>query len=107
MAAKANITIEQGTDVEIDVNIANEDDFDLSGYSCRSQMRKHHLSATAVTFGCAIADSNTIVLSLTNQASANIEPGRYVYDVEIVSPVGTVTRVVEGIVYVTPEVTKL
>jgi hypothetical protein len=35
-----------------------------------------------------------------------MEPGRYVYDIEAVSGANVITRVIEGIVTVTPEVTK-
>ena len=38
--------------------------------------------------------------------TANVTPGRYVYDVKITSPASVVTRVVEGIVTVLPSVTR-
>ena len=37
----------------------------------------------------------------------DIPAGRYLYDVEITSPEGERTRVLEGIVTVTPEITKI
>lgn len=106
MASKANFVIEQGTDLEIGINIANEDPVNISGYTCRSKMRKHYLSANGVDITCTVASSNTLSLTMTNEESSNIESGRWVYDVELVAPSGMVTRIVEGIVTVTPEVTK-
>ena len=38
--------------------------------------------------------------------TANITPGRYVYDVELEDPAGDVTRIFEGIVTVLPNVTR-
>jgi hypothetical protein len=35
-----------------------------------------------------------------------MEPGRYLYDVEITSSEGEVSRVVEGVVTVTPGITR-
>jgi hypothetical protein len=38
--------------------------------------------------------------------SANVTPGRYVYDCELTSSSNVVSRLVEGIVTVTPQVTR-
>ena len=43
---------------------------------------------------------------MTANATANVVAGRYVYDVELVDGGGVVTRLLEGIVTVTPQVTK-
>jgi len=43
---------------------------------------------------------------MTSANTANLTPGRYVYDLVITSPASEKTRVVEGIVVVTPGVTQ-
>lgn len=106
MATKANFTIEQGTDIQIDINISDVDIVDISGYTARSQMRRHYQSTTYHTFTATVQDSNTVVLTMSATNSSNVSPGRYVYDVEIISPSNTVTRLVEGLITVTPEVTR-
>lgn len=106
MATKANFIIDQGTDVQIDVNISDVDLVDITGYSARAQMRKHYQSSTYHTFTASIQDANTVVLTMSAAVSGNIEAGRYVYDVELVSPSNTVTRLVEGMITVSPEVTR-
>ena len=45
-------------------------------------------------------------MSLNADETSNIVAGRYVYDVEITSSANVTSRIVEGIVTVTPEVTK-
>jgi len=50
--------------------------------------------------------SGTVALGLTATQTANLVPGRYVYDVEVVSGANVVSRIIEGIVTVTPEVTR-
>jgi hypothetical protein len=45
-------------------------------------------------------------MTMTNSITGAIEEGIYVYDVEIASGVGTVTRLMEGTVTVNPEVTR-
>ena len=45
-------------------------------------------------------------MQMTNSTTAAIEEGVYVYDIEITSGAGTVTRLMEGNVTVNPEVTR-
>jgi hypothetical protein len=45
-------------------------------------------------------------MNMTNSVTGAIEEGMYVYDVEITSGTGTVTRIMEGQVTVNPEVTR-
>jgi hypothetical protein len=110
MAIKANIVIDQGTDFEaiIDVQDTNEQPFVLSGYTIASQMRKNYASASAITFTAVHNGSRgQIVLSLDKSQTVDIEPGRYLYDVEMTSAGGITTRVVEGIVTVNPGITRV
>jgi hypothetical protein len=90
----------------------NNDPYNLTGYTVNSQIRKSYYSANAVvtfatTFSDTPADGN-LTLSLTYQQTANIAPGRYVYDVYLTSS-GNVsrTRVLEGIINVTPSATRI
>jgi hypothetical protein len=47
-----------------------------------------------------------VALSMNAATTGSITAGRYVYDVESVDASGTVIRLVEGIVTVTPQVTR-
>ena len=107
MALKTNITIDQGTTFTYTfaVTDTNGDPVDLSGYTANSQMRKSYSSSNATTFTCATS-TGAVVISLTANQTANVVAGRYVYDVELTSANGAVTRHVEGIVTVTPQVTR-
>ena len=110
MAIKANLVIDQGTDFSATIDLVDTDDevYNLTGFTVASQMRKNYASASAAA--SFTASHNTtggqITLSLSNSITATLEPGRYLYDVEITSAGGNVTRVVEGIVTVTPGMTR-
>ena len=109
MASKANIIIDQGTTFSTDLTLTDEygDILDLTGYTANSQMRKWYTSSNAAaTFTASVNVSTaTVTLSLTSNQTSNIASGRYVYDVEITN--GTTTsRISEGIVTVTPQVTR-
>lgn len=109
MATKANIIIDQGTTFSTDIYLTddNGDAIDLTGYTGASKMRKHYTSSNSQSFTVALNSSNGYVtLSLSSTQTSNLTPGRYVYDVEVVSSSNVVSRIVEGIVTVTPEVTR-
>jgi hypothetical protein len=110
MAIKANIVIDQGTDFSalIDVETASDGVYDLTGFTVASQMRKTYASASpAATFGCSHNGAlGQISITLANAVTNALEPGRYMYDIEITSSGGAKQRVVEGIVTVTAGMTR-
>lgn len=109
MATKANLVIDQGTTYSTDINLTDEngDPLNLSGYSANSQIRKHYTSSNSIVFSTTInATSGVITLSLNANQTANIVSGRYVYDIELTDASNSISRIVEGIVTVTPQVTR-
>lgn len=111
MAMSAYLDIDQGSDFRTRLTLENDDDtpMNLTGFTVYSQFRKSYSSSTAYTFTCTIinAVAGIVELELTGAASSNIKPGRYLYDVEVVAPGGSKTRVVEGIITLNPEITKI
>lgn len=109
MATKANLVIDQGSTFSTDLTLNDEygDPLVLSGYTASSQIRKWYTSSIpAATFTTSInVESAAITLSLTATQTSALVSGRYVYDVEINSG-NEVSRIVEGIVTVTPQVTR-
>jgi hypothetical protein len=109
MATVQNIVIDQGTTFSLDINLTNDDASakDLTNYTVASQMRKSYEASTKTDFTTAKVDNTgKVTISLTAAQTATLKPGRYVYDVEIASASETL-RVLEGLVTVTPEVTKV
>jgi hypothetical protein len=109
MSIKANIIVDQGSTYYTNIDVQTEDGqaVDLTGYSGRAQIRKHYTSTTATNFDIDIDNGDgTISLALSANATASLVAGRYVYDVELTSSDGIVERVLEGIVTVTPNVTR-
>ena len=107
MASKENLVIDQGTTYSVTINLDDEngDPLNIVGYSSRAQMRKHYTSSNAVTFSTSLTNGE-LTLSLTANQTSNIVSGRYVYDAELIDASGNVTRIVEGIITVTPEVSR-
>jgi hypothetical protein len=110
MATVANLYIDQGTDFSAIIALKSQNGAPLvlDGYTVASQFRKSYQSSTAVTFNVSIVNAaeGKIQLQLTDQATSGIRAGRYLYDVEITSPSGDRKRALEGIVVLTPEITR-
>lgn len=109
MAIKANLVIDQGTDFSATIDVIDTDDnpFDLTNYTTAAQIRKSYASTTAYDFNTSHNnDLGQIYLSISNSITNQLDPGRYLYDVEITSTSGDISRVVEGIVTVTPGITR-
>ena len=112
-AAYTDLFIECGADfvTTITLDDAYGNLYDLTNYVAASQIRKSYYSL-APTANLVISIPNTtqgvIVLSIDAANTRNIAAGRYVYDVYIKDTANNVTsRVLEGIVNVTPQVTIL
>lgn len=112
MAAIANFTIEQGTTFTTDVTVTDSagDAFDLSGYTAFGGLAKGHSSfhtRTLFTVTITTPSTGVVTLDLTADQTANLEEGRYVYDVEIIrGSDSTVTRVIEGLITVRPRASR-
>jgi hypothetical protein len=107
MATKANLVIDQGSTFASSIDILDDNDepVNLTNYTSRGQIRKHYTSTNSVSFTTTLSNGS-LIISLTANQTANMVSGRYVYDLELVDPSNTVLRILEGIVTVTPEVTR-
>ena len=110
MATISNLFVDAGSNYSniITVTATNGLALDLTNYTVKSQLRKSYTSTTAYNFTATVqtAIQGKVRLQLTAAQSEAIPPGRWLYDVEITSPTGTKTRVIEGIVTITPQITQ-
>ena len=90
-------------------NVNTNSVLDLTGYTGRSEMRKHSGSTTGITtFTVSFPDrtNGQVNIGLTTTQTASLKPGRYVYDLLIDDGAGTIDRVVEGMAIVSQGVTR-
>lgn len=116
MANSLNITIYQGADFQRVLTLKSDANttINLTGYIFRGQARASYAAKVpAFSFVFALKNQGTnqgqVDWSLANATSAALKieaATEYVYDVEMVSPGGIVTRILEGTATVKPEVTK-
>lgn len=110
-----DITINQGATFELTVTWKDSTGaaINLTGYSARMQVRETYSSSSTIvslTNGSGItlggaAGTIAILISATTTAALTA-PFSGVYDLELVSAGGVVTRLLQGAATVTPEVTR-
>lgn len=115
MAETYELAIDQGSTLLVPFTLKDETGsvLNLTGYSARMQMRTAYASPSPVlnltsASGTILIDANLgkLTLSASADVTAALPARRYVYDIEIVSASGFVTRIVQGNAVVSPEVTR-
>ena len=107
MAAIQNLVIDQNSTFlrVFDLTDANGDPYDLSGVTTiTSQIRRSYSSSIGLSFTTAVvgaATAGSLSIALTAAETLTLKYGRYVYDIYLDSE-----RVLEGIITVTPTVSR-
>jgi len=106
-----NLIINAGSDFEHIFHLqdsAINSVVDITNYTASSQLRKWAGSSSATNFTTEIIPPyavGRIKISLTAEQTANLKPGRYVYDV-LLNRSGFKSRLVEGSIIVREGVTR-
>lgn len=112
MAAYVELYMDQGASFNNIVNLTDDvtnSPVNILGYSVSCQMRRSYYSPNVTAnIVCTISNTSSgeITMSLPAANTANIKAGRYVFDVKLIDDGSLVSRVIEGIITVTPQVTK-
>jgi hypothetical protein len=111
MGAYTDLALDQGSDFQSTLDLVGNDGspINVAGYRFASQIRKSYYSvnATANIIVTVVNSANgNTVLSLDAANTANITPGRYLYDIIMQDTSNVTSRIVEGIITVNPGVTK-
>lgn len=112
MASYVELFLDQGTTFNNIITLTDDitnANINISGYTVKSQMRRSYYSTNATAeIVCTLTNpgNGQITMSLPANTTANIKSGRYLFDVDTTDPYGTVNRVLEGIITVTPRVTR-
>lgn len=114
MAEYVEFNIDQGTDFSTYISL-NDDDTNLAqnvaGYVVTGQLRRSLVSANvSETLHCEIIDAanGELYVSLAASNTANLRPGNYFYDIRVkdTNSSNATSRLIEGVIIVTPAITK-
>lgn len=114
MADTFNTVIDQGADWFINFQWVQPDGtpVNITNYTASLQVRTSPLAKTAVLTlttdsGLTITGNTGTIAAHATAAQTNvITNGKYAYDLEITSPQGIVTRLVQGTIEVSPQTTR-
>ena len=114
MAEFVELYMDQGADFSTTIYLNDEDTNvaqNVAHYVVTSQMRKSLLSLNAAgSFVCSIVspEDGEILMEMSAANTANIRAGSYFFDVKVHEGPDTAvyTRLIEGIIYVTPAITR-
>lgn len=106
-----NLVIDQGIDFNQSFNLENSvtnGALNLVNYTGTAQLRKHSSSSKYYSFDVSFPDraSGSIRISMTDEITKRIKPGRYIYDLVLTNGEGLKERAVEGSVLVRESATK-
>ena len=112
MAGYVELYVDQGANLTHTLTLSNDTtnaNINVAGYTVTSQMRHDYTSANATAnLTCSVTDAanGIITISLPSANTAAIKAGRYVFDVYTVDSASFKQRILEGIVTITPGVTR-
>lgn len=113
MIRRDNFTVPQGTDWGVRWVLTDPagKPIDTSGWTVRSQIRRRHNSAEILhewssALGNATIVDSSVTLSIPHAISSGWSWSKGVYDVEVTDSNGVVTRLTQGTITVSPEVTR-
>ena len=113
MAGIYNIVADQGSTFNFNFTIKIDDiAWDLGDYSARMQVRADYnttnkfLDLSTANGDISVNSLGQVSVTVSATRMAAIAAGRWVYDIELVSAGGEVTRVLEGRFVVSAEVTQ-
>jgi hypothetical protein len=108
MATKVNLVVDQGSTFQTSITFNDEtgNTINFSAFTGLAQMRKHFTSSNSTSFSVSLTSNGVITLGLNADQTGNLVPGRYVYDLEVTDTANNVSRLIEGVVTVTPNVTR-
>ena len=111
MTARKNLYVDQGVDflipIEIETSIGM--DYDVSNKQFYCDVRKVYSSTVAFSASLqAIQNniSNDVELIISADTTVDVEPNKYQYDIIMVDQTGENKKILEGLLFVLPTITR-
>jgi len=113
MAAYQDLYLDKGTDFSEQINLTDDygNPYNLNYFTVNSLARTSYITSNvALSFVSTISDAanGVITLSANSAITSNIVPnnvGKLIYDVVLTDNFGKRTRVIEGQIFVSPNIT--
>jgi hypothetical protein len=109
MSGKYNIVAEQGATFNFNFRVETDGTpWNLTGYTFAMQVRESTSATTTLLnlTSATMTSGGHVSATVSATTMSGVPAGRWVYDIELTSSGGQVTRILEGRFIVTPEVTQ-
>lgn len=104
MTTQANLYVDQGTDYTIDLVLTTNSGaaYPTSNRSFFCSIKKLYSSVASANAEVTSLSSanNTISLYIDPTTTADLDPGKYTYDVVMVTDSGTISKILEGLMFI-------
>ena len=108
-AGKYDLVVDQGADFALALTLTKAGSaINLAGYTARAHIRATKESSNYVPFVMTFPDraAGQVTMTLPSATSSSMAAGQYLYALEIESNAGVVTRIIEGNLTLTREITR-
>lgn len=110
MTSRTNVYIDQNTDFRLSLELEDDDGDPLAinSYSFFSTIKKMYSTVKVADFSIEKqVSNNTITLTLTDEQTGSMKPGKYQYDALMRKTSGEVVKLIEGLAFVEPSITDI
>jgi hypothetical protein len=112
MTTQANLYVDQGTDYTIELVLTTNsgEDYPVTNKSFYCNVKKLYssaISANAEITAYLNSNTSTIELHLAPETTRDLDPGKYTYDVVMITQSGIETKILEGLMNILPTITRV
>lgn len=112
MITRANLYVDQGVDFSALLDLSDEAGgvFDITSQQFYCDVRKVFSSTSLFSPTLIVepgGETGVLEMRVSSIDTANVEPGKYQYDVLMVSNGGRTEKLLEGIMFILPTITRI
>ena len=104
MTTQANLYVDQGTDYTIDLvlttNAGEEYPADDKSFFCSIKKLYSSVASANAEVTALSSANNTISLYIDPITTADLDPGKYTYDIIMIAQSGTKSKILEGLMFI-------
>ena len=111
MSTRANLYVDQGVDFITSLNLFTSagDEFDITTQQFSCDVRKVYSSSVVFSADIVVEPGGVpglLELQVSGDTTANTEPGKYQYDLIMTSSGGKREKILEGLMFLLPTITR-
>jgi hypothetical protein len=111
MSTRANLYVDQGVDFVTSLNLFTDvgDEFDITTQEFSCDVRKVYSSTIIFSADIMVEPGNVpglLEMEFSGIVTANTDPGKYQYDLIMTSSSGKREKILEGLLFLLPTITR-